>query len=159
MGKMVIFTAMDDRNRWLLWALALGAAAIVCVPSTMMIQALDGYRRFLTGFDPAAIRPTTPRRLAHREARRSDVDPALEFVEFRHKAPKAKAVELIGDFNGWKRGSLLMARQRDGSWELLLPLPRGTHSYLFIVDEAEMLDPSRPKGGELGRKVSVVTVK
>jgi len=150
---------MDDRNRWLLWALALGAAAVVCVPSTMMIQALDAYRRFLSGFDPSAVRPTTVKRVPHREHRDADPESALEFVEFRHKAPKAKAVELVGDFNGWRRGTLSLAKQKDGTWELLLPLTKGTHAYLFVVDGDEVLDGARTVEETNEKKVSVVKVK
>ena len=54
---------------------------------------------------------------------RPDAKPALDFVDFSLKRPKAKRVELVGDFNGWNDKALPMMRGEDGSWQVAVPLP------------------------------------
>ena len=57
----------------------------------------------------------------------------LNFVEFKLKAPKAKRVELVGDFNHWKTGTLPLQRS-EGIWQIMLPLPKGRYHYNFVID-------------------------
>jgi len=60
--------------------------------------------------------------------------------EFRYKAPAAKSVELMCDFNGWK--SVAMTKGDDGVWKVKVDLPSGTHGYKFLVDGKDwMFDP------------------
>lgn len=55
----------------------------------------------------------------------------------RDYAPNAKAVYLIGDFNGWQRSEeYALTRTKTGGWEIRLPLDRihhGEHYKLYMV--------------------------
>ncbi|UPT76119.1 MAG: glycogen-binding domain-containing protein [Elusimicrobiota bacterium] len=113
--------------------------------------------------------PLLPVRLAARAAAAHDDelhprdgrrDAPLVAVEFRHRAPKAKSVELVGDFNAWKPGLLRMTRGGDGVWTLSLPVVEGRHKYLFLVDGDPKVDEKADTAdGPEGRRVSVRTVK
>ena len=60
--------------------------------------------------------------------------------EFKYKAPDAKSVELMCDFNGWK--GVAMTKGDDGVWKLKVDLPSGTHGYKFLVDGKDwVFDP------------------
>jgi hypothetical protein len=150
---------MHEKNKWAFWGLALAAAAIVCVPSTMLLTGLGGYRRFLEGFQPSVLRPTHIRSIPHRGSGSQDDAPDLDFVEFRLKEKRAKEVVLVGDFNAWKEGSLKLARRGGGVWELALPLPRGRYRYYYLVDGKPLLDPKAPAGDRDGNPVSIKEVK
>lgn len=133
---------MDERNKWAFWTFVVVAAALVSVPSTLLLQALARYRRLTSGIEPGALRPVTVHFVPHEGSARASLDePRLDFVDFQLKAPKAKKVELIGDFNQWKKGTLALARRSGGAWDLLLPLPKGRYRYLFVVDGQTSLDP------------------
>lgn len=126
---------MNDRfrDKRVFWALVLALLALTAVPSSILLQALRDYSRFLTGFEPAPLRPiqvvSTPRHEAFPEAK-----PPLHFVEFKLQAPKAGRVEVVGEFNGWKAGTLALQRRAPASWQLLLPLPAGRYRYHYLVD-------------------------
>jgi 1,4-alpha-glucan branching enzyme len=62
-------------------------------------------------------------------------------INFFCFAPKAKQVDLVGDFNDWQPGAHPMQRQPDGSWTIQLPLHHGHHHYQFLVDGEPTLDP------------------
>jgi 1,4-alpha-glucan branching enzyme len=86
--------------------------------------------------------------------------PSLISVEFRHKAPKAKTVELVGDFNAWKPGLLKMSRGADGVWTISLPVLAGRHKYLFLVDgEPKVDERADTADGPQGRRVAVRSFK
>jgi len=56
-------------------------------------------------------------------------------VEFEVHAPGARAVELVGSFNGWRPGEILLqGPDATGHWAATLRLPEGRHEYLFLVD-------------------------
>jgi 1,4-alpha-glucan branching enzyme len=81
-------------------------------------------------------------------------------VNFICVAPQAKAVYLVGDFNGWDPAAHPMQRQPDGAWLLQVPLHHGHHQYRFLADGKPQLDPrahgvSRDRNGE---KVSLIAV-
>lgn len=151
---------MDERNKAAFWAVAAAAFLVVCIPSTYLLEALARYRSYVQGVDATTLRPTRVRFIPHREGRKTDVSPALDFVEFSLKRPKAKSVSLIGDFNGWKEGAQPLARQSDGRWQLMLPLPKGRHHYLFVVDGTPELDPAAKESEDAGgRRASVKVVR
>ncbi len=54
-------------------------------------------------------------------------------------APDARAVELMGDFTGWRPRNL--ARGADGWWSIALPVASGTHHVNMRVDGGEWLVP------------------
>jgi 1,4-alpha-glucan branching enzyme len=150
---------MDERHRNAFWLAAAVAFAVVCIPSLTLLESVTSYGRFLMGFEPGTLRPVRMTSTPHAGSRRSE--PKLDFVEFKLKAPSAKKVGLVGDFNGWKQDTLTLQRQgKDGVWELLVPLPRGRYHYLFVVDGAEKLDPGNPeKSPAEGRVASIKVVK
>lgn len=151
---------MDERRKWAFWAFAAAALLITCIPSTILLDALQRYGRFLSGFEPGTLRPIRVRFIPHRNGRRAaPFEPKLQFVEFRLRAPRAKKVQLIGDFNGWREGTLALTREPKGDWELMLPLPSGRHHYLFVVDGKPGADPKNRQSETVsGRDVSVKVV-
>lgn len=89
-----------------------------------------------------------------------------EGVLLRHRAPGARVVQVAGS---WETNTFLRGREwtadtrvglmedadRDGTWELRVPLAPGRYEYLFLVDgrfwEADPSNPQRvpaPTGGE-----------
>ena len=60
--------------------------------------------------------------------------------EFRYKAPDAKSVELMCEFNGWK--SVAMTKGDNGVWTAKVSLSPGTYGYKFLVNGTDwVLDP------------------
>lgn len=153
---------MIARGKWLFWGLILASAAIMAVPSVELLDALRGYHRFLTGFEPGTLRPSRTSFLpdSPMDRERPAGEPALSFVEFSLKAPKAKEVRLAASFTQWERGSVPMRKRSSGQWEALVPLPAGRYHYRFIVDGRLVLDPKNPVVEETGlRQASVREVK
>ena len=58
-----------------------------------------------------------------------------EQVRFRIRAPGARTVELAGDFTDWDPRAL--TRHRGDTWEITLPIDRGTHHMNVRVDGAD----------------------
>jgi 1,4-alpha-glucan branching enzyme len=60
--------------------------------------------------------------------------------EFRYKAPDAKSVELMGEWNDWK--AIPMTKGDDGVWTAKVTLSSGTHGYKFLVNGTDwVFDP------------------
>ncbi|MBI5623187.1 MAG: hypothetical protein HY924_05345 [Elusimicrobia bacterium] len=137
---------MIARARWIFWGLVLASVLIMAVPSVELLETLRGYHRFLTGFDPGTVRPSTMRSMpdspTDREGPLADIP--LSFVEFSLTAAKAKEVRLAGDFTQWERGSVTLNPRGNGRWETLIPLPPGRYHYFFLVDGRPTLDPKNP---------------
>lgn len=69
-------------------------------------------------------------------------------VRFDLRLPSsAKAVAVVGDFNGWDEHATPMAREkRNGSWSVSVPMAAGRHVYAFVVDGAQwVVDPMAPQ--------------
>jgi 1,4-alpha-glucan branching enzyme len=64
---------------------------------------------------------------------------SLRPINFYCAAPRAKSVELVGDFNHWR--PFPMQRSVDGWWSAQVELCHGHHQYRFLVDGKPMLDP------------------
>lgn len=77
-------------------------------------------------------------RTPNRYSARNNVKP----VHFYCTAPNAKAVCLVGDFNGWNPLANPMQRDPNGAWTAQVELHHGHHRYLFLVDGEPMLDPN-----------------
>ena len=152
---------MDERKKWVFWAFAAAALLITCIPSTILLQALQRYGRFLSGFEPGTLRQIHVRFIAHRGVPgEKPEEPQLQFVEFKLNSPRAKKVQLVGDFNGWREGTLALTRQAKDSWELMLPLPSGRHRYLYVVDGERKVDPKNTESEKFkGKTVSVKVVQ
>lgn len=75
-------------------------------------------------------------------------------------APKAHSVELVGTFNQWQKGDIVLSGpDANGDWATTVSLPQGRHEYMFVVDKVNWTtDPkaaeSRPDG--FGGKNSVI---
>lgn len=148
---------MNWRSKWTFWATVAAVLALISVPSIEWVSTLNEYRRFLSGWEPAPLKATGTSYTPHGGGR---AEAALTSVEFRHKAPKAKSVELVGDFNAWKPGLLKMTRGGDGVWTVSVPVLEGRHKYLFLVDgEPKVDERADTTDGPQGRRVSVRTVK
>lgn len=139
------------RSKAAFWALVSAFVLLAGVPSVVLVQSIQRYLRFLSGFDPGVLRSTKTRLMPHRGSKPGeDSFPEMRFVEFRLHAPKAREVLLGGDFNQWRAESVPLTKSRKGVWETLLPLPPGRYSYLFRVDGEWTLDPEAPKDGRFG---------
>ncbi len=148
-----------DRNKRAFWLFIAVVFLAASIPSTLLLQALARYRNALAGFEPPVFKPIQVRFTPRQEAVPASLA-NLDFAAFRLKAPKAKAVALIGDFNGWKAGTLPLARKAAGDWEILLPLPPGRYRYLFVVDGQERPDPAAKENEPVsGRTASVRVVR
>jgi 1,4-alpha-glucan branching enzyme len=79
-------------------------------------------------------------------------------VNFYCAAPRAKSVEIAGDFNQWQ--PFPMHRSVDGWWLVQLELCHGHHQYRFLVDGQPMLDPHATGivRDEQGEQVSLLAV-
>lgn len=83
-------------------------------------------------------------------------------IHFQLHAPAADSVELLGTFNGWKSGDIVLnGPDASGFWTAQVPLPEGRHEYAFLVDgERWIADPKattqRPDG--FGRVNTVIKV-
>ena len=61
--------------------------------------------------------------------------------EFRYKAPDAKTVDLMCEFNGWK--AVPMTKDDDGVWTVKVTLPSGKHAYKFLINGTDWVsDPN-----------------
>ena len=84
----------------------------------------------------------------------------LRQVDFFCRAPEAKSVCLIGDFNEWQPLAHPMTRMPDGCWMIRLELPHGHHEYQFLVDGKATLDPNAlgTVHDERGETVSLIAI-
>jgi hypothetical protein len=84
-------------------------------------------------------------------------------VQFVIVAPRANAVSLVGDFNGWNaRATPMRPTTRAGVWSVTLPLAEGRHLYAYIVNGTQwMADPAAPIASDdgFGHKNSVILVR
>jgi len=67
-------------------------------------------------------------------------------IRFQLHAPDAQQVELIGSFNAWQPGEILLTGpDATGHWQASLTLPEGRHEYGFLVDGRKWVaDPNAP---------------
>ena len=86
----------------------------------------------------------------------------LKTVQVVLRAPGARRVSVVGDFNGWDAGSNTMTRDPvSGLWSHTLELRPGRHVYAFVVDDSVwMRDPRSPEAADedFGRPGSVLLV-
>ena len=84
----------------------------------------------------------------------------LHHAAFFCRAPEAKNVSLVGDFNKWNPQATPMTRMPDGRWMVNLELPHGYHQYVFLVDGKPVLDPKATGKArdERNRPVSLIAI-
>jgi hypothetical protein len=63
-------------------------------------------------------------------------------VTLRLQAPGARAVSVVGDFNGWDPLVHRLSARQDGWWAIEVDLPAGVYQYAFWVDGA-LVAPSQ----------------
>jgi hypothetical protein len=151
---------MHERNKWAFWTVVAAALALILVPSSVLLDAVARYERFLDGFEPPPPRAVRMKSVPHLGSEKGRFEPKLEFVDFRLRVQTAKKVCLVGDFNHWRPDTLPLAKTRDGIWEVTMPLPRGRYRYRFWVDGEERLDPDNDHSEQAdGLAASVRDVK
>ena len=78
------------------------------------------------------------------------------------RAPSARRVALVGDFNGWKaQQTLLRDDNGDGTWSVTLRLSPGRYRYKFLVDgQRWVVDPDAPASASdgFGGRNAVITL-
>lgn len=154
-----LMSDLTRRGKGLFWALAIIVLLLAGVPSIVLVESARDYWRFLHGWDPAVLRPSTVRRLPHHDDGPEDF-PDIRFVEFSLRSPGAKKVGLAANFNGFDPSSLALESDGKGDWKTIVPLPPGSYEYAFEVDGSWTLDPQAGKPlSRSGREVSVRTVK
>ncbi|HBG27104.1 MAG: hypothetical protein A2Y10_00215 [Planctomycetes bacterium GWF2_41_51] len=65
-------------------------------------------------------------------------DKSIRFVTLY---PRAKTVQIAGDFNNWQPQQTIMKAAKDGKWELALELAPGKYRYRMVVDGQWQQDP------------------
>jgi len=66
-------------------------------------------------------------------------------VRFVLKAPEARHVQLVGDFNAWSvEATPLSDADGNGIWTVVVPLKAGRYQYKFVVDGDWTVDPDAP---------------
>ena len=63
-------------------------------------------------------------------------------IQFTFRAPAARHVFLVGDFNRWNTQAGPMHKGPDGAWHLAVFLRPGRYEYRFFADEAWCEDPA-----------------
>lgn len=64
-----------------------------------------------------------------------------EAIKFVTLYPRAKSVQIAGDFNGWQPKKTALNQLQDGKWELALALAPGKYRYRMVVDGQWQQDP------------------
>lgn len=82
-------------------------------------------------------------------------------VRFEFEAPSGEAVSVSGSFNNWDPFMYEMEEIRPGVYSLSLPLPPGTHRYVFYLRGERLLDPRNPRKvyGSDGKTASELSVR
>lgn len=62
-------------------------------------------------------------------------------VKFVTLYPRAKSVQIAGDFNNWQPHQTALKPTQDGKWELALALAPGKYRYRMVVDGQWQQDP------------------
>jgi 1,4-alpha-glucan branching enzyme len=67
-------------------------------------------------------------------------------VRFSIRVPEARKVTIAGSFNMWdSEKDALSGPDEHGTWMIILPLAKGRHEYLYLIDsEKWMTDPEAP---------------
>ena len=105
--------------------------------------------------------PALPRRVDTRLTRDAE-GMTLRTVQLVLRAPGARTVSVVGDFNAWDAHANTMTRDPEsGLWSHSVALRPGRHVYAFVVDDTVwMRDPRSPEATDedFGRPGSVLFV-
>ena len=109
--------------------------------------------------EPAAKAPQTINEKLSDYYGVNQIEEAVVFVTLY---PRAKSVQIAGDFNNWQPATSPMERVGDsGVWQVKMKLPQGTYRYRLVVDGQWQQDPynERTEMNPSGEYNSVVEVK
>ena len=62
-------------------------------------------------------------------------------TKFERRAPAARAVFLVGTFNGWDPKATPMIKDAEGNWDVAVALPPGRYEFKFVVDGVLCCEP------------------
>ncbi|HET9833307.1 MAG TPA: isoamylase early set domain-containing protein [Vicinamibacterales bacterium] len=63
-------------------------------------------------------------------------------VRFVFERAGARSVSLAGSFNRWSLSSHPLVRQNErGLWAIVVPLERGEHTFMYVVNGTEWVSP------------------
>lgn len=107
----------------------------------------------------AMRRPEQPATVVAQAPASAQDSPAPVLVRFTFEDDRARQVFVAGDFNDWNPIPLdHQDGERDSLFVATVPLPKGVHEYMFLVDGTWVRDPlvsdSRPDG--FGRQNSLL---
>jgi hypothetical protein len=120
--------------------LASGIAAALLLAVTLSVGHVLGTLRAARQV-PSRVDVTSERSSSSPDARRR----AVQFVLV---APRARKVQVVGDFNGWDTSHVeFQAQHRGGGvWSVTAAVPEGHHRYSFVVDDSLWVtDPTAPR--------------
>jgi len=81
-------------------------------------------------------------------------------LTFMFAAPPGENITVAGDFNGWDPYMYELKEYPAGVYSLTLPLPSGTHQYVFFYRGRRYVDPHNPNRiyAKDGSAASIITV-
>lgn len=133
-------------RRWLGWAAAASAAA-ACLLVAVSLHRADAPKdsRVAAVSPPGKAAAPAPASVASAPSSPAPAPPSsvasaapvrvIREVKIYFYYPPAQKVAVTGDFNGWDRDGVPLARAgKPGLWVTKLRLPPGAYSYNFIVD-------------------------
>jgi hypothetical protein len=85
----------------------------------------------------------------------------VQLVRFVFVDPRARRIEVVGDFNEWTRGATKLALSgAPGVWAVSIPLTPGRHEYAFIVNGSKWTaDPLAIRSSDdFGTESSVIHI-
>lgn len=70
----------------------------------------------------------------------------LRIVEFVLRGPDVRSVAVIGDFNGWQRGTTTLLHEGRDRWHARVLVPRDALRFAYVVNETQLVAaPPLPK--------------
>jgi chromosome partitioning protein len=111
---------------------------------------------------PIEIKETTEERTAAKLSDYYGVDQINDAIVFVSLYPRAKNVQIAGDFNNWQPQETPMQKVGDsGVWQTQLKLPAGRYRYRLVVDGQWQQDPYNEltEVNPFGEYNSVVEIK
>ncbi|RKZ25904.1 hypothetical protein DRQ29_05645 [bacterium] len=89
-------------------------------------------------------------------AQTSSAGKNMHYIIFQYENKAAHYMNLAGNFNGWcgtkeydrfdPSAGIMRDDNKDGIWEIVLPLPSGRYQYKFVIDQGAswVEDPNNP---------------
>jgi hypothetical protein len=148
------------------WRVAGGAAMVAAAGLVVAVwlnapRGNPGVTTVATSARPAAVSDSSSSVADARFVRDAKLV-GYKTVQVVFRAPAARRVSVVGDFNSWDSGVDAMTRDpATGLWSHTLALRPGRHVYAFVVDDSVwMRDPRSPAAPDqdFGRPGSVLLV-